>query len=121
MKSVSLFVSYVLFLLVFPISGLLQAELVMPAVGILGDSLAVGASSHPAISLDLRQLRKVMTGEISVKPKEDQRLYSFNIKKDLSSPTLLWPGIRDYYGNTDWVYSHLMDSFSYTFFSTPQY
>src|SRR4051812_31652160 len=92
-------------LIILSVSKTSWAQALAETVGILGDNLALGAAAHPDLSLDMRQLSQITSGQVSVKPREDARLYPFRIKDDLSPPNVLWSGIRDYEGNSEWVYS----------------
>ena len=99
----------------------LQAQDTALSLGIVGDSLALGAGTHPALSLDYKDLWKVMTGQTSLQAEVDSRLKRFGIHDRPEHPQVLWPGIREYYGDTDWVYTNITASFTQTFFNTPQY
>ncbi len=102
-------------------SSILSAQGSTPIIGVLGDSFALGAGAHPALSLDYAKLWKVVTAETSMHAPADERLNRFGISGDPERPQVLWPGIREYYGDTDWFYANLTSAFTQTFLNTPQY
>lgn len=90
-------------------------------IAILGDSIALGAATHPSLSLDPEVLTRIMKGEVSLAPGNDPRLEKYLDSKSLGPPRLLWSGIRDYWNSGERVFGHLLESFTKTYFSTSEY
>lgn len=91
------------------------------SVGILGDGLSTGVAAHPALTYDYNELWKVMSGERSITPLSHPLLDSFDVKDKPLPPQVLWSGLREFDGESNWVLSHLTRGFAKLFLDTPQY
>ncbi len=77
-------------------------------VAILGDSLATGAATHPALTFDAGELWSVFTGKVDLKvPK--------------TAPRRLWPASREFFGGSDWVFRNLIQTLSRQYLDTEEY
>lgn len=94
-----------------------------PAIAILGDSLATGAATHPALAFDGKALWNVFSGVQSVRPvrtdlPED---LGFLLAEPLAAPRRLWPTSREFFGGPDWVYRNALQTVSRAYLDTEEY
>ncbi len=93
-----------------------------PVIGIIGDGMALGTGAHPSLSFDYQRLWEVMSGKRSVLVQADSPILApFGILGPPLAPKVLWPNIREYRGESEWIYTHLLGGFSRLFFNSPQY
>lgn len=93
-----------------------------PVIGIIGDGMALGTGAHPSLTFDYQRLWEVMSANRSVYPQGEAALLApFGISGLPLAPKVLWPNIREYRGEAEWIYTHLLGGFSRLFFNTPQY
>ncbi|MBM4252314.1 MAG: hypothetical protein FJ146_10120 [Deltaproteobacteria bacterium] len=94
-----------------------------PGLVILGDSLATGAATHPALRYDGLVLWDVFTGKVplpataSVLPAD----LAAGLPDPLPAPQRLWPGQREFFGGPDWIWRNAMQIVARSFLDTPQY
>ncbi|MBP9706632.1 MAG: SGNH/GDSL hydrolase family protein [Oligoflexales bacterium] len=94
---------------------------------ILGDSLATGAASHPALSYDANKLMDVFLG------KTDVSALSANLKQAalfgidpvqeslLAAPHIIWPQDSEFRMGPAWVFQHLMFGLSFNYLNRAEY
>ncbi|MEN9836205.1 MAG: hypothetical protein RL011_2398 [Pseudomonadota bacterium] len=101
----------------------LAADSSAPGIVILGDSLATGAATHPALRYDGLMLWDVFTGKTplpaaaSVLPSD----LTAGLPDPLPAPERLWPGRREFFGGPDWVWRNALQIVSRSFLDTAQY
>lgn len=93
------------------------------SAAILGDSLATGAATHPALAFDGKALWEVFSGATPVRPTRldlPQDL-GFLLADPLSPPRRLWPTTREFFGGPDWVYRNALQTVSRAYLDTEEY
>lgn len=94
------------------------------ATAIVGDGVAGGSATHPAVSYDPRVIWKIMSGEVAIAGRKSDipGALSWNIaEENPRAPKILGPGPAEYRGAWMDVLGALIQSGSNLFFSTPQY
>ena len=91
-------------------------------IGILGDSLSTGAGTHPSLEFSGDSLWDVFKGLNSIAALPENRVLQEFIKsKNLDTPIVLNPGIREYRSGFEWVMANLQRTFSVRFLNTQEY
>ena len=92
------------------------------SVGILGDSLSTGAGTHPSLEFNGDSLWEVFKGLRPISAtSEHEGLQEFIKSKDLETPVVLYPGVREYRSGFEWVMANLQRTFSAGFLNTEEY
>lgn len=93
------------------------------SVAVLGDSLATGAATHPALAFDAKVLWDVLDGRFGVAPKaaDIPTVGPWTFSDPLEEPTRLWPGVREYFGGPDWVFRNALHSVARSYLDTEEY
>jgi hypothetical protein len=101
-------------------SGQQNADLSM---AVLGDSLATGAATHPAMAFDAKVLWDIFDGRLGIAPKlEDLPPGGPWIRPEpLDEPQRLWPSVREFFGGPDWVFRNMMQTIARTYLDTEEY
>ena len=92
-------------------------------VAVLGDSLATGAATHPALAFDAKVLWDIFDGRLGVIPRASDIPAGgpWNLSDPLPAPIRLWPSKREYFGGPDWVFRNMMQSVARTYLDTEEY
>ncbi|MEZ4743644.1 MAG: hypothetical protein R3B45_14565 [Bdellovibrionota bacterium] len=92
------------------------------SIAILGDSLATGAATHPAMVFDPAVMWNIFNNKTSIKPNSSQKLLKkYQINEDPKPPILLKKNIREYSGALDWLVFNTIQFISERYLNVEQY
>jgi hypothetical protein len=92
-------------------------------VAVLGDSLATGAATHPAMAFDAKVLWDIFDGRLGTSPKLEDLPGDgpWSRSDPLEEPQRLWPSVREYFGGPDWVFRNMMQTIARSYLDTEEY
>ncbi len=83
----------------------------MPQVAVLGDSISVGAATHPELYFDAKSLWQRFQGERAHQPElgfvTPALAAEFALNRDWQAPQRPWPVVSEYGGPLSWIGLHL--------------